>query len=256
MIPRLHIFEFEDLGYLPRSLRSVVTDVLRFYQERFKIYDPVVPVLAQLLRDQQIQSVMDLCSGSGGSIQRMQRLLQESYGLDIDVLMSDRFPNQRILQKVAQLRNPKLRYQSLPLDIVQDTVHRSGCRTLFTAFHHFKPQQAQRIIHNAVVANDPIAIFEFTERSWRGLGAMLVGPPLLFILAPWIRPFRWSRLFWTYIIPAAPFVLFWDGIVSCLRTYSDEELLAFTTRYPEYRWTTGKVWSGLNRVSYLVGRPR
>ena len=40
------------------------------------------------------------------------------------------------------------------------------------------------------------------------------------ILAPTIRPFRWSRLFWTWLIPLVPFVLFYDGIVSCLRAYS------------------------------------
>jgi hypothetical protein len=40
----------------------------------------------------------------------------------------------------------------------------------------------------------------------------------LFACTPWIRPFRWSRLLWTYVVPIIPAVLLFDGIVSCLRT--------------------------------------
>jgi len=43
------------------------------------------------------------------------------------------------------------------------------------------------------------------------------------ILTPSIRPFRWARMLWTYMIPVVPFVLFYDGVVSCLRAYSLEE---------------------------------
>jgi hypothetical protein len=34
-----------------------------------------------------------------------------------------------------------------------------------------------------------------------------------FLTAPFIRPFRFSRLFWTYVITVIPFVLFFDGVV-------------------------------------------
>ena len=37
------------------------------------------------------------------------------------------------------------------------------------------------------------------------------------LATPFILPFRWSRLFWTYIVPALPLVLTFDVVVSLLR---------------------------------------
>ena len=54
----------------------------------------------------------------------------------------------------------------------------------------------------------------------------LLAPIVVLLLTPAIRPFRWSRLFWTYVIPAVPALVLFDGIVSCLRIYSPEELRA------------------------------
>ena len=43
----------------------------------------------------------------------------------------------------------------------------SGFRTMFTSFHHFKPEQAQAILADAVRNRCGIGIFEFTYRmNW------------------------------------------------------------------------------------------
>ena len=75
-----------------------------------------------------------------------------------------------------------------------------------------------------------------------------------------IRPFRWSRLFYTYVLPIIPLVLLFDGLVSCLRTYQPRELreLIEGVAAPEYRWETGEqsgTFAGLP-ITYLVGYPR
>ena len=43
-------------------------------------------------------------------------------------------------------------------------------------------------------------------------------------VTPLIRPLRWSRLLWTYLIPLVPVITLFEGLVSCLRTYSVQEL--------------------------------
>ena len=54
--------------------------------------------------------------------------------------------------------------------------------------------------------------------------SMLLLTPLAVGLAtPFIRPFRWSRLFWTYVIPLVPLTCWWDGVVSQLRAYTPAE---------------------------------
>ena len=59
--------------------------------------------------------------------------------------------------------------------------------------------------------------------------AAVADQPLRVLLAtPFILAFRWSRLFWTYLVPALPFVLTFDVVVSLQRVYSVEELRRLT----------------------------
>ena len=84
-------------------------------------------------------------------------------------------------------------------------------------------------------------------------------PVLALIFVPFVRPFRWSRLLWTYLIPLVPFVLLFDGIVSCIRTYSPAELgeLLEGLSANEYQWDIGEERQGPLPVTitYLIGLP-
>jgi hypothetical protein len=64
-------------------------------------------------------------------------------------------------------------------------------------------------------------------------------------------------LFWTYLLPVIPLVLFWDGIVSNLRTYSPAELQELTlgVQRDGYRWEIGKIPAGSCKITYLLGYP-
>jgi hypothetical protein len=77
---------------------------------------------------------------------------------------------------------------------------------------------------------------------------------------PWIRPFRWSRLLWAYVIPLIPLVLLFDGVVSCLRSYPPHELQALVGKLTnaEYQWQIGKFTEGNFKmpITYLIGWPK
>jgi hypothetical protein len=85
-------------------------------------------------------------------------------------------------------------------------------------------------------------------------------PIATWLFVPFRRPFRWSRLLWTYLIPVIPFVLLFDGVVSCLRAYSLGELQDMTREIESsgYRWEVGEKAGGFFRVriTYLIGRPQ
>ena len=78
-------------------------------------------------------------------------------------------------------------------------------------------------------------------------------------MTPFIRPFRWSRLLWTYLVPLVPFAVLFDGLVSCLRTYRVEELRDLTARLEanDYDWDIGTVknTAGPIPITYLIGVP-
>jgi hypothetical protein len=86
---------------------------------------------------------------------------------------------------------------------------------------------------------------------------VLPTPLRVLLAAPFIRPFRWSRLFWTYFVPVLPLVLLFDMLVSCLRIYNVQELRDLTVGLDRYRWNIGTVRGKPIpfRVTYLIGVP-
>ncbi len=114
------------------------------------------------------------------------------------------------------------------------------------------------LLADAVQSRQGIGAFEFSERSLRCVLATAISPLLVLIVTPWIRPFRWSRLFWTYAVPVVPLVVVFDGIVSCLRSYTPAELqaLAAAAGTEDYTWETGVVRGRAPiPVTYLIGYP-
>ena len=67
-------------------------------------------------------------------------------------------------------------------------------------------------------------------------------PLAMLALTPRIRPFRWSRLIFTYVLPAIPLLGLVDGIVSMLRIYSPRELremVAGVAGHETFDWDIG-----------------
>ena len=97
---------------------------------------------------------------------------------------------------------------------------------MFTAFHHFAPEAAREVLRDAVSQGTPIAVFEATKRNAICVLFTLLTPIITLLVMPRVRPFRWTNLLFTYLIPVVPLMVVWDGVVSCLRTYDVDELRA------------------------------
>jgi hypothetical protein len=59
------------------------------------------------------------------------------------------------------------------------------------------------------------------------------------------------------LVPIVPFVLWYDGIVSCLRAYSRNELeeMIGLLNSSAYQWNVGEDRSGFLPVTYVLGYP-
>lgn len=134
-------------------------------------------------------------------------------------------------------------------------------QALVNAFHHFAPDDAVAVLRDAARAGQPIGVFEMIqERSAQSLVPMVVRTPLLVLFAtPFIRPFQWRRLLWTYLLPAVPLTCWWDGVVSQLRAYTVPELerLASLVGVDGYVWRAGRarIGSTPGQLTYLLGWP-
>lgn len=253
---RIHLFEFEDQKWFPQKLRNYGTDFLQFLSNFAGIYKSIVPLLSEMLRSTGNNRIVDLGSGGGGGLLYINRQLQKSVP-DLQILLTDYYPNLPAL-KYHALKAGNINYITKPVDARLVPRDLNGLRTLFLLFHHFKPKEAQKILEDAIRANQPIAIFEGQERSIPSLLAMFFSPVSVLFTTPFIRPFSAGRLFFTYLIPLVPLFVWWDGIVSSLRTYSAKEmekLLKDTRDAYKYHWEMGKLSSGPAKIPYLLGKP-
>jgi hypothetical protein len=255
---RLHLFEIEDQPWCPRTLRDSVTDYLQFTISAMEPYKAMIPILAAALQRTGSGSVVDLCSGAGGPWICLQPALTER-GLSVSVCLTDIYPNMEAFARACRITNQGIRFHGQPVDATQVPSELRGFRTMFTAFHHFNPEQASRVLADAVRQRQGIGIFEVTERRARAMLLIVLAPLMILLVTPLIRPFRWSRLFWTYIIPLVPIVTLFDGLVSCLRTYSPQELKELTGKIAatDYAWEIGtaKGEKKLITITYLIGVP-
>jgi hypothetical protein len=173
-------------------------------------------------------------------------------------MLTDKFPHARVFRGVQAPHRAQIHFRGEPVDATHVPSDLHGLRTLFTSFHHFPPSEARRILQDAVRKNEGIAIFEAAGRHVTTVLLVWLLTVGYFLAAPFLQPFRWSRIAFTYLLPVVPFVLFFDGLVSCLRVYSPEELRELVAGFASgYRWESGVERRGLLGVpvTYLIGRP-
>lgn len=257
---RFQLVEVEDLAWCPASIRDSLTDYLQFVLDYTRPYTRAAPLLTQALERSGARLVVDLCAGGGGPWAGL--LPELAHGQpDLRVCLTDRYPNLPAWRDLITAQPNRLIAYPRPVDATSVPPQLRGFRTLFTAFHHFPPAAAQAILADAVRSRQGIGIFEFTQRHPLALLSMLVLViPVLLLVTPLLRPFRWSRLLLTYVLPLIPLLCVFDGLVSCLRSYTPAELRAMAgAADPDGRFTweigTLPVPRSATPVTYLIGLP-
>jgi hypothetical protein len=235
---RVHLVEIHDLPWCPQSLRDALTDFLKFALNLPRTYEPAGPMIRAAVARTGARRIIDLCSGAGGPWTQLAPVV------GVPVLLTDLYPHGSLHPEPVDAR-------AVPASL-------DGFRTLFTSFHHFRPAEARAILEDAVNRRQGIAVFEAARR--RPFDILLVIFTWLGVLlaAPFIRPFRWSRLVWTYLPPILPLVGTFDAVVSCLRWYSPAELRELVRGLDGYDWDIGATRGPISplHVTYLIGMPR
>lgn len=252
---RLHLFEFEDFPWFPSVIRDSATDYLRFIIEKLRFYDPAVPYIKKALEKSGLSEVLDLCSGGGGGMVDVYNELNKDLQKNISVTLSDKYPNIPAFEEVNRITNGGVKYISTSIDAIDVPPDIKGVRTMFSAFHHFRPEQAKRILKNAVDSNSPVAFFDGAGNSFVIALSIALGHPFIFFfVTPFIKPFKFSRLFFTYIIPLIPITTIWDGIASAFRFYNESGINNLIKDFPQYYWETGIAKGKMTvKMRYLIG---
>lgn len=258
---RLRLFEFEDLPWFPTVIRAGMMDYLRFMISALGTYRPVAPLLAEGLRRTGQTQLLELGAGAGGGTETVLAALRTHGQPDATIILTDLYPQPAAWADIAHRTHGAIGYEPTPVNALAVPAHLLGFRTIFSAFHHFPPVAAAAMLRDAVQAGTGIGVFEGAGKHWwELLLAWTALPVAQLLLTPFYRPFRFSRLFFTYLIPLIPLCTIWDGSVSLLRMYSPAELLNLAHQADptgRFAWQAGKKqhWWG-PQVTYLVGWPK
>lgn len=209
---RRHFFEIADQPWCPAWLRDFAVDYLEQVITVSKVYEPVIEPLQRAVKFTQAENVIDLCSGGGPW-----RQIGPAFAAHcpaVKIVLTDLQPNAGA--QARQLANSALQIYPVAVNALQVPSELTGFRTLFSAFHHFKPDEARVILRDAVASRS--GIFEGTQRHPKALLGMLFVPLVVWLVTPHIRPFRWSRLLWTYLLPVVSFVVLLASFHACAPT--------------------------------------
>ena len=259
-MPVARLFEIHEQPWFPQFLREQFVDSLQMNLEVTNTYQPIAALLRNRLEECGCKRVVDLCSGAGGPWPSLLRDFEVHGSIPPEVLLTDKFPSTTKLRDADSPATNHIHFLKDSIDATRVPKYLRGFRTLFSSFHHLKPGEARALLQDSVNKRQAIGVFEAPALRTLTLLSILLIPIGTWLFVPFRRPFRWSRLLWTYLIPVIPFVLFFDGLVSCLRAYSVGELHQMTGELESsgYRWEIGEKaggWLHL-RITYLIGRPQ
>lgn len=222
------------------------------------MFDAAIPLIKEVLQKSGETRIIDIASGAGGSMLSIGKKLKEEIP-GLRIVLSDYYPNIPAYVETVKQHPEIFSFVAAPVDACAVPKNLKGLRTHFLSLHHFKPEMAKKIIQDAIENNAPIAFFEAQERSLQHIMGVALAPLFVFLLTPFIKPFSLRRLFFTYALPVLPLFVLWDGMVSCLRTYSEREMHQLILEVPDhqlYDWKIARLKKGHRTMLYLLGAGR
>lgn len=255
---RAHLFEFNDLPWLPAPIRKTIREFLHHMSVKLRMYDAAFDLLAELLRQRGLTSIQALCAGDGGLMVALSRHLARE---DVRIQLSDKYPALELYQEAARASGGRLGHVPESVDVLDVPTHMAGLRLIVNAVHHFQPDQVRGILADAVSKRQPIVFMEPVQREPLSILRFCAATPLLsaWLSLGGIWPPSLRRTLLGAVVPVGAFCFFVDGVVSHLRAYHLDEWRALIEQvdgHDGYDWDLRQVPSFMGtRISFLAGLP-
>ncbi|KAF2400266.1 hypothetical protein EJ06DRAFT_556604 [Trichodelitschia bisporula] len=191
-------------------------------------------------------SVVDFCSGAGGPTPTIEAHVNarriESNKESIPFLLTDIHPHIESWTSLCA-KSEHLRFVPEPVDATDPpaaVISATACtndsaagiisgrrvfRLFCLSFHHFDDALARRVMESTLATADGIAIVELQTRDLGSLVLMLGFFGVIFVVTIMWFWGDWGQLALTYLFPAVPLVVVFDGLVSALRVRGFGEVM-------------------------------
>jgi hypothetical protein len=201
--------ELEDHKWFPASLRKFQTDFIGFVVLRFNSYYPFVQYLNSHFYHR--QPVIDLCSGSGEPAIN----IFKKTNCFSRLVLTDKYPVQ------LHFKSKEIHYESQSVDVREMEFEGGKYYTMFNAFHHFSDEEKLQLTKKIIASGSTAFIVEILEPTVLCLFKVFTVTTIgCLLFTPFVKPFSFKRIFFTYIIPINLFTIFFDGCVSVFKSRS------------------------------------
>ncbi|MEM1250274.1 MAG: hypothetical protein AAGK22_28155 [Acidobacteriota bacterium] len=223
---RIQTFQLTAQPWFPQRLTRLVHEFLLWFVARVGAAKPFLPILEEALERSESGTVYDLSTGVGSGTETVRALLP---GV--------------ALERV----DPESGFEG------------EGVFAVINGFHRLTPTEAELLLRRVTDTRQVVVVLEGNnDHWWQAVGMLFFAPVTAFLTAPFVRPFRFERLLFTYLIPILPFLIAFDGAMALFMLYAPSDLDEVIERVGAegYEWRTGKEPNGRGgKIIYGLGYP-
>ncbi|MBP6235349.1 MAG: hypothetical protein KA270_01800 [Saprospiraceae bacterium] len=225
---RKQVFQFSNQKWYPSFLKRDMYEFMSWFVGKVNAAKPFLPVLEEVIGHTQTKTIINIDSKIGAGIETLLPLLPE--GSEI-----------------------------INIELEKFSTHNKGIYTFINSFHQLDEKKAAYYLTQIANSGNSVAVLEGNNDSlWQVVGMTIFVPLTVILSAPFVQPFRITRLIFTYLIPILPVVTMLDGFLALFKLYNPNDLneLVSNILVKSYVWKSGKADNGRGgKIIYLVGYP-
>lgn len=220
-----HLFEFMDQQWLPSGLRSTLREIMDCGNSRpFRTYYQwVADATLETARKGGYTNIVELGAGTAPITRH---LAKDPRSAGLRLIPCDINPDESAYQDLELEHRGQVEPIYESINFSRPHAWQPNTLLILSAtFHHIASEERKSILCTLNSSADKVLIFEPLRRTWLS-GLFVFGSLVPAIILPIMllsRSGRFRRLFWCWLVPIAPMMFWWDGLVSCIRQWTNGE---------------------------------
>ena len=219
-----YLFEFCDQEWVPNSVRECLFECMDSCNSGLRSFNrKVANTVIEMARNVGLKKIIELGAGRAPITTC---LAEDDRSEGLTLIPCDITPNQAVYRQLAAKYEDRVQPIFSSVDIT-DTHEQLDSAVLVLAgmMHHIPFELRPAVLEALSQSSSKIAMFEPLKRSLLSifLATLAVFPALLLPVVRLHRPGRLRRFLWCWLLPVVPPMFACDGVVSCLRQWTEGE---------------------------------